>query len=413
MPNPTSPALARMKMVQGFNTEDGTRPKTADKADHVLKVALFTDSDVFAGTERHILDLAEGLREFGLMVQIACPVPSPLAKMAREKEVPILAIQKGGVMDLGAIRKLSMLFRSAGLDLVHAHNGRTALSTVLAAIWARTGCCIFTQHFVEPGRLRCGAIQRLVKGFVHGFVNRRIDRFIAISAAVRDAMLLRTDAAPVRITTIPNGIAKPDTALFANPASIRKELGIEEGVPLIVSVARLEMEKDIPTLIEAIEHLAVACHGVRCVIVGEGSQRKELERRILASKLERNVTLAGFRSDAIAVINACDIFVLPSPAEPFGLVILEAMALGKPVIAIGNGGPLEIVVHEETGLLVAPANSNAMANAIRRLIDSPSEAALMGRAGRCRMEERFSNLRMAREIASVYKTALQVVAMKS
>ena len=191
-----------MKTVQNIDTASNTRPHIADNAARVPKVALFTDSDVFAGTERHVLDLAEGLRDLGAFVQVACPSPAPLAEISRGREIPVLAIPKGGLMDWVAIRKLRALFRSGELDLVHAHNGRTALSSVLAKSWAGTGCCIFTQHFVEPGRLKCGRIQRGVKALVHRFVNRRIDRFIAISAAVRDAMVARVDSAPVPINNV-------------------------------------------------------------------------------------------------------------------------------------------------------------------------------------------------------------------
>ena len=402
-----------MKTVQNIDTASNTRPHIADNAARVPKVALFTDSDVFAGTERHVLDLAEGLRDLGAFVQVACPSPAPLAEISRGREIPVLAIPKGGLMDWVAIRKLRALFRSGELDLVHAHNGRTALSSVLAKSWAGTGCCIFTQHFVEPGRLKCGRIQRGVKALVHRFVNRRIDRFIAISAAVRDAMVARADAALERITLVPNGIPKPDIASFPSPAAMRSQLGIEESAPLVVCVARLEVEKDIPSLIEAIGYLVTFHPGIRCAIVGDGSLREELERQIEASKLKRNIILTGFRADAMAVVNAGDVFVLPSLAEPFGLAVVEAMALGKPVVATGSGGPLEIVVQQETGILVPVSNPRALADAMRRVLQSPIEAALMGRAGRCRMEEHYSQSRMSREIAAVYESAMMAAEPKN
>ena len=407
------PSLVPMEIVKGVDTGRETRTRAGDGVGSTPKVALFTDSDVFAGTERHILDLAEGLRELGVLVQIACPVPSPLAEMARGRKLTVMAIEKGGPIDLGAIRKLGALFRSGELDLVHAHNGRTALSSVLAAAWAGNGCSVFTQHFVEPGRMRCGRIQRFLKAVVHRFVNRRIDRFIAISAAVREAMLARADAPLERIATVPNGIPQPDIASFQNPAAMRAQFGIAENAPLVACVARLELEKDIPSLIGAMECLAVTNPELRCVIAGDGSQREVLERQVENSRLARNVIMAGFRPDAMAVINACDVFVLPSPAEPFGLVVLEAMALGKPVVAINNGGPVEIVVQDETGILVPASNPNALASAIRKLIESPNEAASMGRAGQRRMQERFSQSRMAREIMSAYESALLVAARKS
>src|SRR3712207_3484298 len=112
-----------------------------------MRVALFTDADVFAGTERHMLDLASGLRSQGVDVSIACPKPAPLFDKATANGIPVVAIQKRGLVDWAAIRILRRLLRSGQIDIVHAHNGRTALASAIAISLARRGRCIATQHF--------------------------------------------------------------------------------------------------------------------------------------------------------------------------------------------------------------------------------------------------------------------------
>ena len=219
------------------------------------KSVLFTDSDAFAGTERHILDLAQGLRDLGTSVQIACPEASPLAQRAREMELPVIPIAKCGNIDFRAARKLSALLRRGEIDLVHAHNGRTAIAATLGIWMAGMGRIVFTQHFVEPGRLKCGRAQQFLKSLVHRFVNRRIDHFIAISNAVRDAMMSRGDAEGDRVTTVFNGIGRLNLEQFQRPESLRAQYGIDMHSPLVVCVARLEVEKDIPSLIEAMRSL--------------------------------------------------------------------------------------------------------------------------------------------------------------
>src|SRR5262249_34362936 len=114
----------------------------------------------------------------------------------------------------------------------------------------------------------------------------------------------------------------------------------------------------------------------------------------------------GFRSDAQSILNASDLFVLPSMAEPFGLVILEAMALSKPVIATNAGGPKEIVVPGETGVLVPPSDSGALATAILNLLADPEGARVMGAAGGQRYLERYTAERMAKETLEVYREVL-------
>ena len=114
------------------------------------------------------------------------------------------------------------------------------------------------------------------------------------------------------------------------------------------------------------------------------------------------IRLLGFRSDVSVLMAACDIFVLPAPAEPFGLVIIEAMALGKPVIAAGAGGPVEIVVDGETGLLFEPGNSQSLAVAMQRLlIDAPLRQR-MGEASRQRYAKFFTADQMAKKMLAVY-----------
>ncbi|MGC9261787.1 MAG: glycosyltransferase, partial [Phycisphaerae bacterium] len=117
------------------------------------------------------------------------------------------------------------------------------------------------------------------------------------------------------------------------------------------------------------------------------------------------ITLLGFRSDVSDLMSACDIFVLPAPAEPFGLVLIEAMALGKPVIAAAAGGPLEIVADGETGLLFEPGNAESLAQAINRLLENRELRQRMGEAGRKRYEEMFTAQQMAEKMLAAYAAA--------
>jgi glycosyltransferase involved in cell wall biosynthesis len=114
------------------------------------------------------------------------------------------------------------------------------------------------------------------------------------------------------------------------------------------------------------------------------------------------VRLAGFQADALELINAADVLVLPSPDEPFGLVLLEAMALGKPTVACRSGAPPEIVDEQKTGLLFAPRDASSLAQAMLRLLSNPEHARRMGEAGRERFAERFTSRQMAAATKQAY-----------
>ncbi len=374
-----------------------------------MRIALLTDSESFAGTERHMLDLAGGLAGQGIKATLCCPQHSALAERGRRDGLAVEAIEKRGrMLDLAATRRLAALLRSRQVDLLHAHNSRTALAAVLAASLAGRGHVVATQHFIEPGRFQSGVLSRKLRGAGHAFVHSRLHHVIAISRAVADAACQRGDVPADRLTVALNGISEPRDPFSMAAADLRVSLGIPEEAPLVVCVARLEPEKDVATLIGAMRKVVNACASVHCVITGEGSQKRSLEKEIARFGLTGTVHLTGFRTDAQAIIAAGDVFVMPSPAEPFGLVLLEAMALGKPIVAVCAGGPMEIVADGETGLLTPPADPPALAAAIVALLNDPARRTTLGRRGRERYERQFTADRMAREIAVIYRKVLHV-----
>ena len=174
---------------------------------------------------------------------------------------------------------------------------------------------------------------------------------------------------------------------------------------LILTAARLAAEKGIAYLIDCVPAVRKLCPDVYFVVAGEGPDRAELEKRSSTNE-SASVTFTGFRADVLNLIAACDIFVLPSLAEPFGLVLLEAMALSKPVVATRCGGPTEIVVDGVTGILVPPGDSVALGVAIAKLAGDRDLRERMGRAGYLRFKERFTAARMAAETAAVYRQVL-------
>ncbi len=364
-----------------------------------LRVVLLTDADVFAGTERHMLDLARGLSALGVAITVACPTPAALEDAARREGLPTLTIPKRGLVDWRAARTLARRLKSGQTNIVHAHNGRTALAAALAVRMAGRGRCVMTQHFLEPNHATLRGPKAAVSGAAHHWMVGRMSCILAISEAVRQAMLDRREAPAGKITVVPNGISAPNPAVAAET---RRSLGVAADTPLVVCAARLEREKDIASLISAIGIVKNAVPGVRCLVAGAGSQRAALEGQIGGLNLSGAVTLLGFRADAAALMAAADLFVLPSLAEPVGLGRLDARARGRPVGPTRAGGPLEIVVDSETGFLVPPSSPEALAEAMERLIAAPAAGRRLGKNGRARFERYFTAARMAQATLAVY-----------
>ena len=372
-----------------------------------LRVALLMDTPVWAGTEAHVRDLALGLAAENVHVRVACPNNSILAQKVRAEGGRIFPIARSGQYDPATVTRLRRALKRGEIDIIHAHNGRTALMGVLAVRSARRGHCILTQHFLRPFHSQQSGPKARLSNAIHAFVARNLTHTIAISQAVKNAAIARGEVEAEKISVVLNGLQAPQSNANSSRAEKRAAWQNDATAPLIACVARLQKEKDLDILISAMTQVRAQFPHARCIIAGEGNERAMLQSLIENEGLSATVELAGFVDSAADLMSAADVFVLPSAAEPFGLVLLEAMAMGAPIVAVNEGGPPEIVADKETGLLVPPRDSSAMAQALLEIISDKQRAQKMGAAGRARYEAMFTRQRMAQEARAVYENLLK------
>jgi len=215
---------------------------------------------------------------------------------------------------------------------------------------------------------------------------------------------------------VPNGV---DVRAFTpGPPSgrLRTDLDLPAGAPLVGVVCRLDAWKGVDVFLRAAAELQPAAPEARFVVVGgsvtgQEAHARELERLTSELSLGDRVRFAGWRygpADMPDVIRELSVLALPSrEPEPFGLVLLEAMACGVPVVATDRGGPREIVVAGETGLLVPAGDAPALAEAVGRLLADPGRARQMGAAGRRRVEALYDVRETVRRIESIYDELLE------
>jgi glycosyltransferase involved in cell wall biosynthesis len=208
----------------------------------------------------------------------------------------------------------------------------------------------------------------------------------------------------MRLVAIPNGldIAAFDRASTAEQASALRSALAPDGQRLIGASGRLEPEKGFDVLIDAMAFVAKRAPAARLVIAGGGSRRDDLERQIARLGLGEEVRLLGPRRDLPALMHALDLFALSSWSEPFGLVLLEAMAARRPIVATNAGGAPEVVIGSETGTLVPPGDALAIGDALLTLLADQDRARAYGEAGRARVEREFPLERMLDETEAVY-----------
>ncbi|HEX3031747.1 MAG TPA: glycosyltransferase family 4 protein, partial [Bacillota bacterium] len=235
-----------------------------------------------------------------------------------------------------------------------------------------------------------------------------VQQFIAVSRSLQDEILQYQSVEPERVITIYNGL---DLQKFCNSChrgvDLRDQLGLTGNSLLIGTVARLATQKGVEYFVRMASILAVKNPELTFAVVGDGPLRGELEELAASLPGKPRVHFIGAVSQVQSYLKAMDIFVLPSVSEGFGISVLEAMAMRRPVVATEAGGIPEIIRHEGNGLLVPPGDAMALARGVTWLMEHRSGAAELAEAGYHTVESRFTLEAMIKEIELVYEQSLQ------
>jgi sugar transferase (PEP-CTERM/EpsH1 system associated) len=324
------------------------------------------------------------------------------------KDVEIVALNKREGHDFGLYLNLFRTLRRLKPDIVHTRNLGTMEGQVIAAL-AGAPTRIHGEHgrdiFDLYGKNRK---YNLLRKAISPFVNH----FIAVSRDLESWLARTVGASPSRIDQIYNGV---DTLRFRPLGSKRFSGGPEgfftERSFVIGSVGRMAEVKSYPSLVQAflmlLQKEPSARERLRLLIVGDGSTRHHCMEMLREADAQALAWLPGERSDIPEMMQAMDLFVLPSLGEGISNTILEAMSTGLPVIATQVGGNVELIREGLTGLLIPPAEPAAISDAILRYYKNPDLLIRHGRAARCHIESNFSMEAMTASYLRVYDKALR------
>ena len=261
--------------------------------------------------------------------------------------------------------------------------------------------CIIASEMTGIPALQHSRIQTTLNPFEVKAAIRSLYKIICVSEGVKNG-LVNQGISPSKCIVIYNGI-DPDIKPSLSRDEVMKKWGVSDNDILIGTAGSFIKRKRFEDLIKAISTASNKTrHRIKCIIVGEGPERNNLIEDAKRERLDGKVIFTGFQPDAISLINAMDIFVLPSEKEGFPRVILEAMLMGKPVIASNVTGSSELVVNGETGFLVTAGEPKMLADAILKLIEMPELRKQMGEKARERVIRNFSVDRYVSAVENVF-----------
>ncbi len=369
-----------------------------------MKVCHVAMGDLWAGAEVHLLALMTYLvRMHDFEWSVVLFNEGRLADELRKLPLSLTVIPEAHHCPLALAFGLAKVFKQFRPDVVHTHKYK---DSIIGSIVAR---CMGIPHVVrvvhgmpEPFQgLRNAKMvgYTIADRFVSGWL---VDKVIAVSSDIEEVLGRIYDVD--RVVCIHNGIDLETVRVTIQKADKRKEWNIDDKAIVIGTVGRLVPVKGHAILLEAFRILSQFYQNVILIFVGEGPLRVQLEAEASRMGLGKSVIFSGHQEQSYDFINMMDVFVLPSLHEGIPMVLLEAFALSRPVIASRVGGIPEVVSHGYSGVLVSPTSADELATAIKLLIEDPSKAVAFAVAGRGQVEHEFSASLMADRTAEMYRS---------
>jgi glycosyltransferase involved in cell wall biosynthesis len=353
------------------------------------------------GAETVVLDLASGLDSKRFRSVALVPREDWLPKQLRDRGVPTFLIDSKAWFDFRLPAGMARLILREKVDLIHSHlSGQNFYSCIVGRL---TGSKTIATYHGAIDLSQCSGLRGTIR---LASVKWLADAVVAVCDHVGE-MLRHAGFPAEKVIRIYNGI-DVDRFQTRGDGRLRRELGLGSGTKLVGTVANVRQGKGYEFFIRAARTVADAGRDTHFVAVGDVDTAlgKPLFGLIEQLGLQERFHFLGFRSDVPEILSELDIFVLPSVSEGFPLVALEAMASARPVVVTRSGGPQEVVENGQTGLLVPPADPEAIAAKVCELLSQPERAAGLARSARARVENTFTVQGMINQYEELYERVM-------
>ncbi|MCZ8133020.1 MAG: glycosyltransferase family 4 protein [Steroidobacteraceae bacterium] len=368
-----------------------------------MRVLHLIESGGYFGAEVVIRQLAREQHRRGYVVEVAALRPPgtgepELLRRCREDGVATRQVTQRHRFDVGKVHETVAEACASGVQVVHSHGYKANICAALLPVRhavARVATLHGWTGFRPTRRVWWyETLERTLLG--------RMDVVACVHSSLQERLVGKHENR-ARVRVIPNGVPVPERA-----AAVAAHPGLDSGVvPVVGFVGRLAAGKGVDTLLDAVARLRGDGQCVRTILVGEGPRRAALEARVRELALVDDVEFAGYVKDAQSAMQGFDVLVLPSHSEGMPMVVLEALAVGVPVVASDVGGCRDALDAGRLGVLMAPGSVDDCADGIRRALGDETLRAEVRRSAPAWVQARFGVERMADLYEAAYADALE------
>ena len=366
-----------------------------------ISVMMVSNALIRGGAEEHILQLLQELDRQWFRLHLVCtPELEQLIRPDLPADVGVSVLTLDHLTDIVGAFRLVRAIRRHRVQILHSHMFRASLFASPIGQICGVPVIIETSHGREVWRKGWKA-----SFFVDRFVSRRVDRLIAVSEATARYLVEHKGIPAEKVSVIRSAIkVQQFDPNHPAPKGTKRALGFAESDPLLVVVGRLEPQKGHAVMIDAMPGVLEEFPRARLVCVSDGSLRSQLEAQVRQKGLQESIRFVGYQPDVRDWLALADVNVLPSWYEGLPLAAIEALAAQRPMVATAVDGTPEVVINQETGLLVPPGNPERLSSAICQLLRDPQRARQMAIAGRKLVVERFSIEKLVNDTKHLYLT---------
>lgn len=367
------------------------------------KVAQIITLSEMGGAQKNVYLLSKNLIKEDYDVTVISSGQGDLAKVVKESgcqyiDDPFMVREINLIQDIKNIFYLYKLFKKEGFDIIHCHSSKAGLVARIAARLAGVDKIIYTAHgfvFNEPMSRIKKNVYRTIE-YIGGKFGKNI---IAVSKKDYDCALEYNLCKEKNLYYIPNAIEEINLKELKNNLDIRKELGIDENSIVFGTVSNFYETKGHRYLIEALKRLYDEGYKFETIFAGEGPTLEEM--KILAAGYN-SIKFLGYRKDNLDLMNAMDLFILPSVKEGMPYAILEAMAVGTPVLCTRVGALGDIITNKENGIIVEPQDVEQLYKELKNVLDNRIYISSLGEAGKEYVNKNFSFDAFLNKIKEIY-----------